>query len=122
MPVRAGADLGGIRQQTVSLRDKKGRKSPSKPLCMADTGTNMAERLNITLIQSELAWENKAANLVNFGNRIAALAPGAELVVLPEMFSTGFSMRAAELAETMDGPTVKWMKATAASKRIILTG
>ena len=45
-----------------------------------------------------------------------------EVVVLPEMFSTGFSMKAKELAEKMDGDTVQWMKRMAAAKNIILTG
>lgn len=45
-----------------------------------------------------------------------------EVVVLPEMFSTGFSMRPQQLAETMNGPTVQWMQETAARKKIILTG
>lgn len=55
-------------------------------------------------------------------SKINSIKERTELVILPEMFSTGFSMKAAELAETMDGPTVQWMKEIAAAKKIILTG
>lgn len=48
--------------------------------------------------------------------------PKTEIVVLPEMFSTGFSMQPEKLAETMDGPTVAWMKKLSAERRIVLTG
>ena len=78
--------------------------------------------LNVTLVQSNLQWENKAANLQMFEEKIAAVKDRMELVILPEMFSTGFSMNPASLAETMDGPTVSWMKHLAAAKKIILAG
>lgn len=78
--------------------------------------------LSVTLIQSNLHWENKTANLQLFEEKIASLQQPAQVVVLPEMFSTGFSMKPAELAETMDGPSVQWMKRIAAENKIILTG
>jgi omega-amidase len=78
--------------------------------------------LTITTIQTELQWEDKAANLRHFESKIDALQQPTELVILPEMFSTGFSMQPERLAETMDGPTLRWMQETAARKRIILTG
>ncbi|HVV07308.1 MAG TPA: nitrilase-related carbon-nitrogen hydrolase [Puia sp.] len=78
--------------------------------------------LTITLIQPDLYWEDKAANLEHFETLIGGIKEKTQLVILPEMFSTGFSMRPAHLAETMDGPTVAWMKQTAARKKIILTG
>jgi len=78
--------------------------------------------LTITLIQPDLYWEDKAANLGHFETLIGGIKEKTQLVILPEMFSTGFSMRPADLAETMDGPTVAWMKQTAARKKIILTG
>ena len=78
--------------------------------------------LTITLIQTGLKWEDKAANLEHFEARIEALHEPTELVVLPEMFSTGFSMQPERLAEKMDGPTLSWMAAVAARKRVILTG
>jgi predicted amidohydrolase len=78
--------------------------------------------LTITTIQTHLHWENKRANLEMLEKKINSIQEKTELVVLPEMFSTGFSMRAGELAETMEGETVQWMKQVAASKKIILTG
>ena len=78
--------------------------------------------LSITLIQSQLHWEDKQANLAMFEEKINTIKEHTEIVILPEMFSTGFSMKTEELSETMDGPTVEWMKRTAIAKRIILTG
>lgn len=78
--------------------------------------------LTITLIQPDIAWEDKAANLGHYETLIGGIKEKTQLVILPEMFSTGFSMRPAGLAETMDGPTVAWMKQMAAQKKIILTG
>lgn len=84
--------------------------------------TRMSNLLLTTLVQSQLAWEDKAANLAMFEEKIRSIHGKAELVVLPEMFSTGFSMRPEALAETMEGDTVQWMKRIATEKRIILTG
>src|SRR5476651_2445751 len=78
--------------------------------------------LTITLIQTHLHWEDCAANLSMLEKKIMGIPEKTELVVLPEMFSTGFSMRPAGLAETMDGTSVSWMKKIAAAKKIILTG
>jgi omega-amidase len=77
--------------------------------------------LIITGIQSSLHWEDKKANLRMFEEKIFSITQ-AEIVVLPEMFSTGFSMQPKKLAETMDGETMQWMKQIAAKKKIILTG
>lgn len=78
--------------------------------------------LTITCIQSSLHWEDPAANLNMFEEKIKSISDKTEIVILPEMFSTGFSMKPEGLAETMDGETVKWMKRIAAEKKIILTG
>lgn len=78
--------------------------------------------LTISLIQTHLHWENKPANLQMLEEKIMGIAEKTELVVLPEMFSTGFSMRPEELAETMEGETVQWMKRIVAQKKVILTG
>jgi len=78
--------------------------------------------LTITTIQTSLVWEDKDANLRLLEKKILSLPDPVELVILPEMFSTGFSMKPEFFAETMDGPSVSWMKAIAARKRIILTG
>jgi predicted amidohydrolase len=78
--------------------------------------------LSFTLIQTNLHWENKEANLQMLEEKINAINEPTHVVVLPEMFTTGFSMKPEILAEKMDGPTVEWMKKTAALKKIILTG
>lgn len=78
--------------------------------------------LNISLIQADIVWEDKAANLAQYEQYIAGIQEKREVVVLPEMFSTGFSMNTHALGEPMDGPTVQWMKAMAAKYRCILTG
>jgi omega-amidase len=78
--------------------------------------------LTITTIQTAVQWEDKSANLKGLEERILAIPEPTELVVLPEMFSTGFSMRPEVLAERMDGPTLAWMQEIAARKKIILTG
>jgi predicted amidohydrolase len=63
--------------------------------------------LRISLVQSTIAWENKEQNLAHYGNRLKGLAGNTDLVALPEMFSTGFSMHAEHLAESNDGFTVR---------------
>ncbi len=78
--------------------------------------------LRVTVIQSDLHWEDRTANLRMFEEKIGAIRDKMELVLLPEMFSTGFSMHPARLAEPMDGPSVSWMRRVAAEKKIILTG
>jgi omega-amidase len=78
--------------------------------------------LTITIIQTDLHWENKEANLRMIEDKIRNLEQSTEVVLLPEMFSTGFSMKPAELAEKMDGETVSWMKKMAAKHRIVLGG
>lgn len=78
--------------------------------------------LTITTIQSNLIWEDKAANLHMLEQKIAGIEEKTEIVVLPEMFSTGFSMRPETLAETMEGETVEWMKRVSKENSIVLTG
>jgi omega-amidase len=78
--------------------------------------------LTLTLIQTQLYWENKQANLSMLEQKIDTIQEKTEIVILPEMFSTGFSMKPEKFAETMNGPAVEWMKRIAAQKRIILTG
>jgi omega-amidase len=79
-------------------------------------------KLQFSIIQTSLHWEDKKNNLQQFEEKIRSLPPHAQIVVLPEMFSTGFSMRPESLAEKMDGVSVTWMKRIAAEKKIILTG
>ncbi len=78
--------------------------------------------LSVSIIQTNLHWEDKPANLKMLEEKINSINEKTEVVVLPEMFSTGFSMQAKLLAEKMDGESVRWMKKISASKKIILTG
>lgn len=78
--------------------------------------------LTITGIQTKLHWEDAGANRRMFEEKIRTIDNKAEIVVLPETFSTGFSMKPKELAETMDGDTIKWMKKIAAERKVIVTG
>ena len=78
--------------------------------------------LSVTTIQTQLHWEDKTANLRMLTEKINAIPGKTEIVILPEMFSTGFTMRPQLLAETMDGSTIEWMKTISAQKKIVLTG
>ncbi len=78
--------------------------------------------LTITIIQTHLHWEDKAANLQSFEEKIKDITGKTEIVILPEMFSTGFSMQPEKFAEKMNGETVGWMKKMASMAKIILTG
>ena len=69
--------------------------------------------LAVTLLQCELAWESPADNRAQFEQAIAALQQPTDLVVLPEMFTTGFSMNALANAEQPGGATHAWLQDTA---------
>jgi omega-amidase len=78
--------------------------------------------LNFTIVQSQLHWENRDANLQMFEKKIRSISGKTEVVLLPETFTTGFSMKPKDLAETMDGETVQWMKRLANEKKVIIAG
>ena len=78
--------------------------------------------LKVTIIQSNLHWEDKEANLKMFTDKISAINESTDLIVLPEMFTTGFSMNRSSLAETMDGETVNWMQLISVKNRCAVTG
>jgi omega-amidase len=78
--------------------------------------------MTIALIQSELFWEDAVRNRNHFFEIIASLKEQVDLVVLPEMFSTGFTMNPAEVAETMEGETVSWMRSLATENQFAICG
>lgn len=78
--------------------------------------------LTCTLIQSILHWKDKQANLKMFEKKIASIQQKTEVIILPEMFNTGFVMEPETLAEKMDGETMQWIKNTSAKYNIVLTG
>src|ERR1700728_3031708 len=82
----------------------------------------MPQNLTISLIQSDLHWENVDANLEMFSQKIAGIQSATDLIILPEMFSTGFSMNAPAIAEKMDGRAVNRMKQIAAERQCVVTG
>jgi predicted amidohydrolase len=69
--------------------------------------------LTVTLVQADLAWQDPAANRARLEALLGGPPAPGDLVVLPEMFATGFTMAPEAVAEPMDGPTVAWMAATA---------
>lgn len=78
--------------------------------------------MKIALIQSSLSWENPKANRNHFEEKINTIAEKVDLIVLPEMFSTGFTMNPEAVAETMQGDTVLWMQSLAKAKNSAITG
>ena len=77
--------------------------------------------LNIALVQTTLAWHDRQANLEHF-ELLLEQARGADLIVLPEMFTTGFSMESQLLAEAENGPTHEWLKTQARKYNAVITG
>ncbi|AWG21085.1 amidohydrolase [Flavobacterium faecale] len=78
--------------------------------------------MKIALVQAALEWENPNANRMMFETKIKEIDLAVELIILPEMFSTGFTMNPATQAETMTGDTVKWMQDLAKSRNCAFTG
>jgi predicted amidohydrolase len=78
--------------------------------------------LTVSFIQANLEWHNPEANRAGLLRYIQDIPVPTDLIVLPEMFTTGFSMKAPELAETMDGPSVAWLLAAAATRNAVVTG
>jgi len=78
--------------------------------------------LTVTLIQPDLIWEDKKSNLLKFEDFFQKIDWKTDLIVLPEMFSTGFVVESRELAEEMNGPTVEWMAKQSANLKSVITG
>lgn len=82
----------------------------------------MSEILKVTMIQCPLFWEEPERNRAMFSEKLASISEDTDLVVLPEMFPTGFSMNAALLAEENDGMSLQWMQAEAQKHNTSITG
>lgn len=78
--------------------------------------------MQVILIQSPLIWENPTANRKYFEEKINGITEKVDMIVLPEMFTTGFTINPSAVAETMLGPTVLWIKALAKAKKSAITG
>ena len=83
---------------------------------------NRMDNLKITIFQGYLFWENTDKNLQNIALRLSAIREKTELIILPEMFTTGFSMNAEKLAEPMGGKTMQWMHKIAKQYNCVITG
>lgn len=82
----------------------------------------MHEQLNVALIQTNLVWENPKKNRKHLKEKIDSISQSVDIFILPEMFSTGFTMNAKDVAETMDGKTVTWMKRRALKTDAAIVG
>ncbi len=79
------------------------------------------EILKVALLQADIIWEQPAANIKNYETLLSGVGK-TDLIVLPEMFTTGFSMNCKMHCESMDGSSVQWMKRTASKKNALVTG
>lgn len=78
--------------------------------------------LKIALIQSSLHWEAKSTNLDMFAEKISNAKTNQDLIILPEMFSTGFSMKPELFGEEMNGESVAWMRSQAKKSNSVIAG
>ena len=78
------------------------------------------DTLNVALVQTSLVWENPKANRTHIEDKVSSIT--ADLIILPEMFSSGFTMNASEVAETMDGETIAWLKSLSKTKNAAIVG
>ncbi|MEY4541086.1 MAG: hypothetical protein RLZZ306_2843 [Bacteroidota bacterium] len=80
------------------------------------------EDLSVTIIQTNLFWENSTANLANLEEKMAQISFPTDVIILPEMFTTGFTMGAENVAEPMNFTTHKWLKQQAKRTQAVITG
>ncbi|MEA3316740.1 MAG: amidohydrolase [Bacteroidota bacterium] len=80
------------------------------------------EELNITLIQTELFWEDAQKNRDDIGKKISSIPNNTDIIILPEMFTTGFSMNVSKLAEKFKGETFDWLQKSAKEKDSLIIG
>jgi len=82
----------------------------------------MNSELKVAIVQTALVWEDPEENRRLLSHKIAAISADVDLVVLPEMFTSGFTMNPAEVAETMEGNTIVWLKEQAKLKQAVIMG
>ncbi len=82
----------------------------------------MEQELKIALIQSDLIWENPEKNRIAFSKKIDTIPSGIDLIVLPEMFTTGFTMHPENLEANEGEKTLEWMRRKASEKQAVITG
>ena len=82
----------------------------------------MQDQLTVACIQASLVWENPKKNRTNFSEKIKEISQRVDVIILPEMFTTGFTMNASKVAEAMDGKTVAWMQKKAKKTQAAIVG
>ncbi len=80
------------------------------------------QNLRVCLVQSDLYWEEQLRNLEMFTEKLKGISDNADLIVLPEMFTTGFSMNPQNVAEPMGGTGLQWMQQTAVNSKCVVCG
>src|SRR5690625_572893 len=80
------------------------------------------ENLKVSLIQTSMKWEDVGANLAHFSEMIDTIEEETDLILLPEMFTTGFTMNPENIAEEVEGPSLKWMQQQAKVKDAAVSG
>lgn len=80
------------------------------------------DNLTVSIIQTDITWENKAKNLEMFAEKVRACGSYSDIILLPEMFTTGFSMHASNLAETVNDETINTLKKWALTENAMLVG
>lgn len=78
--------------------------------------------MKVAIIQSPLSWENPILNRNYFEEKINEITQEVDLIVLPEMFTSGFTMNPSAVAETMQGETIQWLQSLAKAKKCAITG
>ena len=78
--------------------------------------------LKVTAVQTNLFWEDISANLEQLDKQLAILVNTSDIIILPEMFSTGFSMTPSKFAEAPEGKTLMWLKKQAKKSKAVITG
>ena len=78
--------------------------------------------LNMAIVQPDIRWKESAANLLKYSEMLNRLTSPVDLVLLPEMFTTGFCTEPFDIAEDMDGRSVRWMKETAKTLNSAIAG
>jgi predicted amidohydrolase len=82
----------------------------------------MSNSLTVAIVQTNLIWENPLENRRLLNDKINTITTNIDLIILPEMFTSGFTMNASEVAETMSGDTINWLKEKAKEKQVAIIG
>jgi len=82
----------------------------------------LSNKLKIAIVQTDLVWESPERNRQDFSKKIESISSDVDLIILPEMFTTGFTMKPENVAEKMDGVSINWLKELASKKNVAITG